>query len=588
MASIAWSKTPAPSTPTMPLSEIKPGMKATWRTVVQGNEIVEFNLNILGISQNFAGPNEPVIIAEALDASQVLSGPVGGMSGSPCYIDGKLIGAYAYGYLWPKEQAIIGITPIDNMLAVFEKGRPDTKTANGSAAAPASGAIRIEDLPRPTQQFATGNEIQTAHTSSGDILTDLKPAPTPLTMSGISAQSLEPFRAYAKAMNLDLMSAPGGVADNLTADDISAGAPVAGVLLDGDFSMVATGTCTWREGDDFLAFGHPFLLGGPTNIPVAPAEIMTIVRAVPRSFKLANAGPVVGTIYQDRLTAIAGEIGLPPQLTDYSVHLTDPSGETHTYTGNLFQNDQMSPFIAVLGVYSAVTSTLETADDLTYALTVTADYEGYDPLVWSRSSSGNILGSIFEVWDLLGMLAQNPFEPTNLKSLRFDVTLTSPRESTTMDRLQILSGNAEPGNEVELAIRLRSYRDEQSREVIKAPVPTNAAGDTLTLFVGDASAADRIDDGYSPSVSSFGEILDYFRTRRDNQRVYVKLLRPARGFRANGQNLEDLPPSARSLMSSSRTIEPIASTHEVTVWETSFATPGVFSGSYRIRLPVEN
>ncbi|WP_309397197.1 SpoIVB peptidase S55 domain-containing protein [Cerasicoccus maritimus] len=586
-----WAKPSAPQTPIMPLSEIKPGMTATWRTVVAGNEIEEYNMKILGVSQNFAGPDEPVIIAEALDDSQILSGPVGGMSGSPCYIDGKLIGAYAYGYLWPKEQALIGITPIQNMLRVFEKGRPEDLASSGSVPASSSGAMHIDELPRPSLRLKQNAELANfGATTNADNATfsDLKPAPTPLIAGGISAQALEPFRAYAQAMNLDLMSAPAGSAPDLTASDIQPGSPVAGVLLNGDFSIVATGTCTWREGNDFLAFGHPFLMGGPTNIPVAPAEILTVVRSVPRSFKLSNAGPIVGTIYQDRLTAIAGEVGLTSPMTDYAINITDPLGGEHHYSGTLFQNDSMSPYIAVLGLYSAVNSTLESQQDLTYQLTMTADYEGYEPLVWSRVSSSSILSSLFEAWDMLGMLAENPFEPTNLKSLKFDVKLSTPRESTIMDRLQILSGQAKAGEPVELAIRLKSYRDETSRELVKAPIPTGAAGETLSLFVGDAAAADRIDDGYSPTVSTFGEILDYFRARRDNQRVYVKLMRSAHGYRAHGQNLEDLPPSARSLLSSSKTVEPIASTREITLWETSIETPGSFSGSHRFSLPVQN
>ncbi|GHB96983.1 hypothetical protein [Cerasicoccus arenae] len=588
LALVALGKPSARETAILPLSEIKPGMTGTWRTVVSGNEIEEFNLKILGVSQNFAGPNSPVIIAEALDASQILSGPVGGMSGSPCYIDGELIGAYAYGYLWPKEQAIIGITPIEEMLKVFEKGRPDIHAAGGGTPDGSSGAMLIGDLPRPSKRFQAVGETKFGQTSSR-AMTDLKPAPTPLLAAGVSAQTIEAFRPYAQAMNLELMSAPVGAATTLTAGDIEPGSPVGGVLLDGDFSVVATGTCTWREGDDFLAFGHPFLKGGAVDIPIAPAEVITVIRSVQRSFKLANVGPIVGSIYQDRLTAVAGEVGRLAQMTDYSVLVTDPSGVTRTYSGRLFQNESMSPYIAVLGLYNSATSTLETAENLTYHLTVHADFDGYAPLEWTRTAagSGQLLGAVFEVWDMLGMLVENPFEPTNLKSLRFELKMTDLREATSMDRLQILSGPAKSGQPVELAIRLKGFRDASARELVKAPIPSGSSGQTLSLFVGDASAADRIDDGYSPTVSTFGEILDYFRTRRDNQRLYVKLLRPASGVRARGQSLNDLPPSARSLLDSPQTVEPLADTREITLWETSIETAGAFTGSHRFRLPVE-
>lgn len=580
-----WGK-PAADVVIMPLSEVKVGMEGTWRTVVNGTEIEEFKLKILGVAPNFSGPNSPVIIAEAVDPSQILSGPVGGMSGSPCYIDGKMIGAYAYGYLWPKEQAIIGITPIEEMLKVFEKGRPD-KNVGGAQPGSSTGAIRIDELPRPSQRFGASGDARPAGASSG-AFPDLKPAPTPLMAGGFSSQTLALFRPYAEAMGMELMSAPTGVADSLTAADIAPGSPVGGVLLDGDFSIVATGTCTWREGNDFLAFGHPFLQGGPTEIPVAPAEIITVVRSLSRSFKLANAGPIVGTIYQDRLTAIAGEIGLQPQLTLYQVNVTDPKGETRTYAGNLFQNEDMAPYIAAIGLYDSAMSTLETEEQLTYHLTMTAEFAGYEPLVWSHTVAGNLVPTIFDVWDILGVLEANPFEDAILTALTFDLKTVVAREALSMERLQIISGPAKAGEPVEVSIRLNNFREEPTTQRLQAPIPSGTAGETLSLFIGDYAAADRIDDGSSPTVSTFGEMLDYFRTRRDNQKIYVKLLRRAPGYRMNDQALEDLPPSARSLLGSSRTVEALATTSEITLWETTLDTPGAFSGSHRFSLPVEN
>jgi len=583
---------PATDTPIMPLAEVQPGMEATWRTVVNGSEIEEFKLRILGVSPNFAGPKSPVILAEAIDDSQILSGPVGGMSGSPCYIDGKLIGAYAYGYLWPKEQAIIGITPIEEMLKVFEKGRPDKAAHGGRSATSSTGAIRIDELPRPSAVITGGSYALDRPTfgSASGAYSDLKPAPTPLMTAGLSARTLDLFRPFAEAKGLDLMSAPTGAAGHLTAGDIQPGSPVGGVLLNGDFSIVATGTCTWRESDDFLAFGHPFLQGGPVDIPIAPAEVITVVRSLPRSFKLANVGPVVGSIYQDRLTAVAGEVGRPAQMTRYTVRVTDPQGVTREYAGDLFQNEDMGPFIAAMGMYNSASSTLEAAENLTYQFHVRAEFEGYDPLIWTRSATGTagLTNTIFGIWDMLGALTANPFEPTNLTTLTVDITTIGERDAYALERLQLLSGTAKAGQPVEVSMRLRGFREESLRQVVEAHIPPGTAGETLSLFVGDAAAADRIDDGYSPTVASFSEMLDYYRARRDNQKIYVKLLQSAKGYRVHGHSLEALPPSARSLLDSSRTVERMAATREVTLWETSIETTGAFSGSHRFKLPVKD
>ena len=106
------------SMPIMPLAEIKPGMTGEWHTVVSGSRVDSFPMEVVGIVENFIGPQRPVIICKALDATNKLTGPVAGMSGSPVFINGKLIGAYAYGWTWPKDQALIGVTPIEIMLEI--------------------------------------------------------------------------------------------------------------------------------------------------------------------------------------------------------------------------------------------------------------------------------------------------------------------------------------------------------------------------------------------------------------------------------------------------------------------------------------
>lgn len=585
----ARSTSPAIQTQILPLEAIERGMEGTWRTVVAGTEIETFHFKVLGVDPNFAGPGQPVILAEATDASQILSGPVGGMSGSPCYIDGKLIGAYAYGYTWPKEQAIIGITPIEEMFRVLDMAAGEDSAGGRGGSSP--GAMAIDDLPRPSRRFAPpdGGVGETLPPGKpGNLAAGLVPAPTPLLAPGLPERVLAPFRPYAEAMGFSLMSAPVGGAADLTAADLQAGSPAAGILLDGDFGFVGVGTCTWREGDRVLAFGHPFLQSGPSDMPLAPAEVITVVRSLSRSFKLANVGPIVGALTQDRLTAIAGEIGREPKTTAFTVNVK-AGGQAHAYTGNLFRDENLSPLIGVLGFIQGTMSTLEAAENQSYLVTARADYAGYEPVEMTFAGDGlwGVFQVAFEMWDLLGMVAMNPFERAQLEALTFDVTVEERREQAVMDRLQWLSGSARPGEALEVAVGLRGFRDEAWREVVRVPVPAAAAGETLSLLVGDAAAADRVDQSWQRTVASLGELLDYFRERRANDRVYVKLLRRAPGFRIEGQALDDLPPSARALLDSPRSVLPVDATGETTLWETSLQTPGAFSGSHRFTVPVQ-
>ncbi|MDG2169851.1 MAG: SpoIVB peptidase S55 domain-containing protein, partial [Opitutales bacterium] len=192
----------------MPLEEVKPGMEGEWLTVMSGTEVETFPLRVIGIAEHFIGPNESVIICEAIDDRNILSGPVAGMSGSPVFIDGKLVGAYAYGYTWPKEQAIIGVTPIHNMLPVLED-------RGGEVAA--GGSIN-----------SYWKSVEPASRSRlNDFQTVLQPLPAPLIAAGISDRTLAAFSETLDELGVKVMNGPGGSASAELTGEIEAGSAVA-------------------------------------------------------------------------------------------------------------------------------------------------------------------------------------------------------------------------------------------------------------------------------------------------------------------------------------------------------------------------
>ncbi|HEV2320167.1 MAG TPA: hypothetical protein VGV18_10485, partial [Verrucomicrobiae bacterium] len=301
------------STPIMPLADIKPGMKGEWHTVVSGTRIDSFPMQVVGVANNFIGPGRPVIICEGLDATNKLTGPVAGMSGSPVYVDGKLLGAYAYGFVFPHDQDLFGVTPIEEMLEVEKYPPAANPWGNGlMAGAAAPGNPQWLAAPVAGANVPPLTEMQSV----------FKPLPTPLFVSGISQRTLQMFGPELNKLGLQLMQAPSGSADPVANTNLEPGAAVSGVLMSGDFDFAGTGTVTWRDGNRILAFGHPFMQSGPTEMPMATAEILTVVSSIEESFKLLNVGQVVGTIYQDRLTGIAGEVGRMPRTTHVQIDLT--------------------------------------------------------------------------------------------------------------------------------------------------------------------------------------------------------------------------------------------------------------------------
>ncbi len=565
---------PPISAPTLPVSEIKPGMQGEWKTVISGSQIETFRFEVLGTARNFSGPQRDIIIARALDESQILSGPVAGMSGSPCFIDGKLVGAYAYGYTWPKEQAIIGITPIADMMETFEKeaqrqpdkareaGYPQYK--NSPHWQPQSGQEQMSGLPL-------------------DAI--LKPLPSPLMISGVSAETLGSFSEEFAKRGVAPMRAPLGTTSELGASDIQTGSPVAGLLMTGDFQFAGVGTVTWREGDQVLAFGHPFFATGDDNMPMAPAEIITVIQSLPGSFKLSNVGPVVGTIYQDRLTAIAGEVGTPPAMTDVSIHIAGPGAAERTFNSQLYQSRQWSPLITAIALLESLNNTMEASAEQTFYVHVKMDVAGYEPLEFDRVATGpsGAMRTAFKMLNDYDLLLNNPFGMAEVKSISMEIRIADEWVYSSLYSIQILSGELRPGDDLELAVTLNNYLEQRTRHRFTIPIPAGTSGEKLTVFVGDAEAADNLDrEGILNTADSLGGIVNYLRDERSNQRVYVKVLRESKGLNVNGQRLGELPVSVRELLDSDRSPTPVTDTRSVTLWETSLEVPGVFNGQYTL------
>ena len=562
----------------MPLSEIKPGMLGEWHTTVSGSRVDSFPMQVVGIAENFIGPQRPVIICKALDATNRFTGPVAGMSGSPVFIDGKLIGAYAYGFLWPKDQALIGVTPVEFMLEVETNYPPSAPPAVTNSPAPVEASAEPQWLVAPAGDAAGLPSLPALQSA-------MKPLPTPLFVSGVSERTLQRFSSRLAALGLDVMQAPSGRAHNID-NDPQPGQPLAGVLMSGDFDIAGTGTVTWRKGNRILAFGHPFLQSGPAEMPMASAEILTVVQSVQRSFKLSNTGPIIGTIYQDRLTAIAGEIGRKPNTTHFEALLETPGGKARHFQGEMFQNQRLTPTISAIALLESIEDTVESEEQQTMFMDFTMEIEGHKPVRLSEAASGEDPGYFLAIrqLELYRSLLQNPCEFPNVKSLMFHVRLVDGWKSSRLDSLEMDRDEVRPGDSVNAVIGLRNYRGEPSSIPVSVPVPADLRVSQVQLFVGDADAALQMDEPPRVPPQTLDQVLDRIRLTRSHRNICVKLLQTAPGLSVEGKNLPDLPPSVAAQFASPNSNTGKATLNHITLWETNFPAAGTFSG--QITLPV--
>ncbi|HVU38189.1 MAG TPA: SpoIVB peptidase S55 domain-containing protein [Opitutales bacterium] len=588
---------------TLPLADVKPGMKGEWRTAVQGTTVQSFPLEVLGVMENFSGPKRSIIICQALDPGQMQNGPVAGMSGSPVYIDGKLVGAYAYGFTYSKDQAIIGVTPIADMMEVLNQPGPQSlpgRPREGRVmpmvndidknSAPANGSATAA-LSNPPDSSNWRVTLGADRLGGRDLNSLLKPLPTPLMASGISARTLAAFKEVLAKRGLELVAAPGGRAPGggPPASALEPGSPMAIVLLSGDFSISGVGTLTWRQGDKVIAFGHPMFDDGAVDLPLATADVVTVVRAYDRSFKLANVGPIIGTISQDRLTGIGGAIGPKPAMTAFHSRVTGTDGVTRTFQGDLWQDRDLSPTIGAMGLLESLNSTEQTAQEQTFYINATLDIEGFPPLKLTQVVSGADGATVaaMDFLDQYDQLMGNPFETPHVRSLDFDVKLRDTWLMSGIESVRVDSGPLRAGGKLAVTLTLSNYRDAPTEKKIAIPIPESMAGESVTLFVGDADAADAIDRGFSRrDFTSLADVVKYIGQSRNRGAVYVKLLHPQSGLRVEGDSLPGLPPSVEALYNSPKNITPGNVTTQVTLWETSLPVPGEFSGRYTMPLKV--
>src|SRR5580692_4623110 len=357
------------------LKDIKPGLTGTAWTVFQGMEPEPVPIEIVGVWKNGSGPRQDVILAK-MGGKAKITNVAAGMSGSPVYIDGKLVGAVALRMSVFSPDAVCGITPSELMLEIpeFDKSRPmdartpDKPTANRSAAAAIPGDLLAQI------------------NASSPLMTQID---TPLVLSGFSAQTINAFSPVFSQMGITAVQGGSG-AGPLTAKPVSGwqnslnpGEAVSGVLVSGDMSATGMGTVTYNDGKKILAFGHPFFNLGPLDMPMAKSEILMVLSSAFQPTKFGNATGVVGALRQDRFSGIMGELGaeaafIPVRLNVRSLNTSGAPLHEKQLEFQVFVHQKWTPFLMMLTLYNSLQQMNEYADDITYRMNGHVHLEGAD------------------------------------------------------------------------------------------------------------------------------------------------------------------------------------------------------------------
>ncbi|MGH9652005.1 MAG: SpoIVB peptidase S55 domain-containing protein, partial [Bryobacteraceae bacterium] len=308
----------AAATQFFPLEKVHPGLRGIGRTVFQGSRVEQFQVQILGVLENVS-PKQTIILARLSGGPLAETGVLEGMSGSPVYIDGKLLGAVALGFPFSKEP-IAGIRPIQAMIsgARFTPpalARPSSpwRFTPTSAHFPLSLRPAMSILPVPSS--------------------DLTEILTPLALSGFTPGSLHTFASRFERLGFSLQKGVSGANPTSQRDSgpLVPGSMISVELLSGDMNISAQGTVTYIDGKRIYAFGHQFLNEGSTDLPFTRASVVALLPSLNSSFKIAIPGKWAGTIVSDRSTAIAGELGLHGHTVPVTIAIHSSASGSHQY-----------------------------------------------------------------------------------------------------------------------------------------------------------------------------------------------------------------------------------------------------------------
>ena len=581
-----------------PVDELKAGMVGTGRTVFEGDRLEDFKVHILGVLRNVIGPRRNLILARLEGGPLANTGVIAGMSGSPVYIDGRLVGAVSYSLGQFSKEPIAGITPIDEMIEAATFGGPRRVVARAELQMPLTNeSLRTSlreafswmrpfaDSPSDVQVFGNG--------LTAGIGTMLRPIATPLTLGGFDATFIDPIAgAFRDQGFVPVMAGAMGQDAPRATQPLRPGDPVGVALMSGDLELGATGTVTEVEGNRVYAFGHPFYGLGPTQFPMTRAYVHTILPSMISSMKIASTGEVIGTVQQDRFTTIAGTLGAGPALIPVKINLTSERGTKKTFTMSMVNDQLFTPLLAYLSIMNTLSAYERQNGAASYVVRGNASVRKHGTVAFEDLFTGDssISGAAAYVVGPINFLLRNAFEDVELEGLTLDIDASELPRSATIERVWIDGNRTKPGTTVDLKILLRTYRGDELTRSVPVAIPANARG-SVSVMVSDGARLSQYEarELQIQPLQTRGvpQMIRVLNNARKNNRLYIRLLGREGGAVVKGESLSSLPPSVLAVMEADRNGGNFRPLQSAMLGEWDLATEYAVIGSRTLTLPLE-
>ncbi len=576
LASLATMAAVEPaSTKILRLDEVRAGMKGVAYTVFEGVNPEPMDFEVLGVLRNVNGPKGDIILVRLHGQKVDYTGVVAGMSGSPAYVDGKLMGALAFRIGEFSKEPIAGFTPIEEMLEInaLDKSQPvdaqrvDTPAGSETTKTSGPGVSRFADL--------------------------LTPIETPLVFTGFTSDAVQRFAAQFAAAGIVPVMGAGSVSDEKQPEPLQPGSSVSAVLVRGDMNIAATCTVTYMDADRLLACGHPLMQFGSVDIPMTKARVLATVPSPLNAFKIVNTTEPVGAFVQDRHTGVMGRFGEKPEMipVTLSIHGTNKPKQFHY---EVLNNSKLTPVAMMATVFSALQGVNESGEDVTYRLSGNISVAGYPPVklqnMFAPSDSGlpAAFGPALALGERFGRIYQNPYDKAKVQGVELDFDMVRERKSAQLESARTDITEARPGDEITIEAVLRPYRGERIVRQIPVKIPTSTPKGTLRILVSDGNTLDRM-----RGMAGMGRRLDlastiaFLNKEHSNDRLYVSLMEANPQAMVEDKVMPALPLSVINVMEGMRGTQDMVVVGESAINEASTPLDRVVSGAQVISVSIK-
>ncbi|QYO66455.1 SpoIVB peptidase S55 domain-containing protein [Leptolyngbya sp. 7M] len=545
----------------MTLTEVKSGMKGIARTVFDGTEPEEFNVEIIGVVPGAIGPKQDMIVGRISGGKAERTGVFAGMSGSPVFVDGKLIGAISYSFPFSKEP-MCGITPIEQMLSIFEQRVPAKATTESTAFSfaelvstnwssfnipthPVSGSVDTDAYSNTVLASAAGQTF--------------RPIGTPLTFNGISQAVLDMFAPQLLKAGLVPVASPGGsatIGPMKKADEktLLGGSSVSMHLTRGDFSIAAAGTVTLRDGDRIYAFGHPFLSLGSSELPMSESSVVTVVPNMNNSFKIAVPHDMVGTMTQDRATGVFGRLGQEPALIPVRVILDTSRGGEELLSFEVVRDSFLTPLLVNIGLVNALIAQERGLGDSVVTVSGDVKLKGTGSIRVNRRFSGAQANAMAagSIASPLATLFRSGFDGLQIESIEVRLRSIDGSRTATLERISVNKDRVRPGESIEMQAFAMTNTGRMVMQRIPVKIPLGAPTGKMSIVLGDGTVVQRSSPVQHFVPRNLSDLVLTINQVKIPDRLYLQLIRTSQGAIVGSNEMPDLPPSFLATLNSER------------------------------------